>query len=378
MVIFINYSKRFIRQLSRSNIVNVTILTVILIALGTIVYANLEGWGLRDALYVTIITMTTVGYGDLSPETANGRLFAIFFTLFAIGIAGYAISSLAAYLIESRAGKRIRILRKRRMKRIEALNDHYILCGADAVGLRIAEEFQQSDVPYLIIEPDEELLKTTLLYSHPDYFQQKVQSVIDIRDIDLSEYEERTVAELADMLDTAYILDDPMEDMALVKAGIDRATGLIAAMPDERDNLSIVVGAQALAKRSNNPELRIMARVEDSRHMRKMYLAGADFVRVPAMSTGLEMAMHMLNPELGNWWYTMMGVDKATAPQQFQQIELSSKPDWIGQSVAVLHQQNGVITLAVKRDETFISPPPADLVLEPTDILITLSLKDMT
>jgi Trk K+ transport system NAD-binding subunit len=82
--------------------------------------------------------------------------------------------------------------------------------------------------------------------------------------------------------------------------------------------------------------------------------------------------------ELGNWWYTMMGIDRATAPQQFKQIELSSKPDWIGQSVAALHQQAGVVTMAVKRDKVFISPPPADFVLEPTDILITLSLKNMT
>ncbi|UCC50130.1 MAG: potassium channel protein [Anaerolineaceae bacterium] len=337
---------------------------------------NLEGWGRRDALYMTIITVTTVGYGDLSPQTENGRTVAIFFTLFAIGIAGYAISSFAAYLIESRAARKVRFLRRRRMKRIDALHNHYILCGADLVGLRIAEEFQLSNVPYIIIEPDEEKLKTALLYSHPDYFQQKVQSFVDFDDIDLSEYEERTVAELADMLNTPYILDNPIDDAALVKAGIGRAVGLIAAMPDERDNLSIVVGARALAKRNDNEKLRIMARVENSHHARKMYLAGADFVRVPALSTGLEMAMHMMHPELGNWWYTMMGVDRASAPQQFHQIELSSKADWVDKTVADLHRLEQVITLAVKRDGEFISPPPAELALQSTDILITLSSKD--
>ena len=262
------------------------------------------------------------------------------------------------------------------MKRIDALHNHYILCGADLVGLRIAEEFQLSNVPYIIIDPDEEKLKTALLYSHPDYFQQKVQSIVDFDDIDLSEYEDRTVAELAEMLDTPYILDNPIDDAALAKAGIGRAVGLIAAMPDERDNLSIVVGARALSKRNDNERLRIMARVEDSRHARKMYLAGADFVRIPALSTGLEMAMHMMHPELGNWWYTMMGVDRASATQQFHQVELSSKADWVGQTVADLHQQAQVVTLAVKRDGAYISPPPADLTLQSTDILIALSSKD--
>ena len=376
MVIFINFSKRLARQLTRTNVLTVLFLMGLLISSGTIVYANLEGWGWRDALYMTIITVTTVGYGDLSPQTANGRLFAIFFTLIAIGIAGYGISSFAAYLIESRAARKTRFLRNRRMNRIDALHNHYILCGADLVGLRIAEEFQLSNVPYIIIEPDEGKLKTALLYSHPDYFRQKFQSIVDFDDIDLSEYEERTVAELAEMLDTPYILDNPIDDAALVKAGIGRAVGLIAAMPDDRDNLSIVVGARALAKRDDNEKLRIMARVENSRHTRKMYLAGADFVRVPALSTGLEMALHILYPEFGNWWHTMMGIDRASAAQKFHQIELSSKTDWVGQTVANLHQQEQMITLAVKRDGVFVSPPPADLTLKSTDILITLSSKD--
>ena len=84
MVIFINFSKRLARQLSRSNVITISVLMALLITLGTIVYASLEGWSWRDALYVTIITITTVGYGDLCPRTANGRLFAIFFTLLAL------------------------------------------------------------------------------------------------------------------------------------------------------------------------------------------------------------------------------------------------------------------------------------------------------
>ncbi|WP_420641603.1 potassium channel family protein [Candidatus Leptofilum sp.] len=118
MVIFINFFRRFARRVLQSNIFVIMGLTAALILVGTLAYAHIEGWSWLDALYATIITITTVGYGDFSPQTANGRLFAIFFTFIAIGIGGYAISTFAAYLIESRVEKRTKFLRKRRAQTI--------------------------------------------------------------------------------------------------------------------------------------------------------------------------------------------------------------------------------------------------------------------
>jgi voltage-gated potassium channel len=335
-------------------------------------YRHLEGWSWLDSFYVTMITITTVGYGDLSPQTPQGRIFAIFFTFIAIGVAGYAITSMAAYLIESREAKKIKRLRKQRMQRIEDLQDHYIICGSDLVGTRIAEEFYLAGAQFVIIDDDEKRLKHTLLFVHPVYSQQKVESFVNISDIDLSEYEDLSLAEISEMVNTPYILESPTKDLALIKAGIGRATGLIAAMPNTPDNLAVVVGARALAKRDGNENLRIMARVDQGNYLSKMYLAGADAARIPAIVSGVEMAMHMMNPEIGNWWYSLTGINKSSS-SHIKPIRLSDRPEWVGETTVSLYQKEGVMAMSVKLDGEFLSPPPPDHSFTVEDIIITLS-----
>jgi voltage-gated potassium channel len=104
-----------------------------LIGLGTVAYAYLEGWSLPDALYTTIITITTGGYGDFSPQTGAGRLFAIIFTLSAIGLADYAISTLAAMVIRWEHDRVQRHIQEQRMTTIASLNNHIIVCGGGAI-----------------------------------------------------------------------------------------------------------------------------------------------------------------------------------------------------------------------------------------------------
>lgn len=374
MTLFFHFFRRllaFRQQLTRSEFLPLVGLTGFLIGVGTLVYAHLEGWSWLDALYATIITMTTVGYGDLAPRTPAGRLFAIFFTAIVIGIGGYTITTLAAYSVESRARKIAAKYRKRRMKRIDQLQQHFILCGADMLGLRIAEEFYLSNTPYVIIDPDADKLKTALLFSHPEYLQQKVQSIVDISHVDLSHYEEKSLAELAELLQTPYLQEDPTDDYVLIRAGIERAAGIIAAMPDDRDNLSIVIGARALAKRAENHRLQIMARAENPLLMRKLRLAGADTVRIPAVMGGLEMALHMTDPEVGNWWYSQIAT-KQRGHLQLRQVSLAEKPQWVGQTVTQIHAAEQQLVLAVKRNEAFLSPPPHDTVLQVGDVAIVM------
>ncbi|MEM7113512.1 MAG: ion channel [Chloroflexota bacterium] len=359
------------RTLVRSELARIIWLALLLIVVGTLAYAQIEGWSLLDSLYATIITLTTVGYGDLSPQTPAGRLFAIFFTLIAIGVGGYAITTVAAYAIESRSERVAKQLRKRRMKRIESLENHFILCGADPLGRRIAETFYSAQAPFVIVDPDEEQVKSVLLFCHPGYFQQKLRTFIDVADVDLSQYEEMSAAELAEMLDIPYLLEDPTDDHTLVRAGIGRAAGLVAAMTDDRDNLSIVVGAKALSQRAGNDDFRIMARSSKGEDSRKFHFSGAEQVRVPSVMGGLEMATHMLHPEIGHWWYSLNNTDRNN-PVTVHQIDVRDRPQWNGRSVTDLHAQENLMVMAVKRNGRFLSPPPHDLQLALDDVAIVL------
>ncbi|MBZ0276294.1 MAG: NAD-binding protein [Anaerolineae bacterium] len=366
--------QKFLRvrqRYSRSEVVRIAGALVGLALTGMVAYSLLEGWSPLDALYATIITITTVGYGDFTPHSPEGRIFAIVFTLVAIAFGGYSISTLAAYTIERRTRDLSLRFRKRLMNRIRNFNGHYILCGADLLGRRIAEDFYQGKINFVLIDDNEALIKSALLYAYPEYFQHKIKTLLDFHEVDLSEFESLTLEQLSEQLNIPYLVADPADDSALIQAGIERAAGLIAVRPDDRDNLSIVIGARSLAKRGGNESLRIMTRANDPNIMRKMYLAGADYVRIPTIMSGMEMASHMLHPEIGNWWYSRIG-DGDNARPMFQQISASDRAGWVGRSVTQIHETDRILIVSVKRDGQFMSPPAFDTVLQAGDVVIVI------
>ena len=348
------------------------ILIGVVIVVGTLSYNFLEGWTLLEALYATVITLTTVGYGDLSPQTTSGRIFAVFFTLIAIGIAGYAISTVAAFVIEREHKRVTRLIWERKMKRIADLTDHIILCGGGYIGKRVASEFYRSQVPFVIVEENEDLLRWTLLYLHQDYVTRKIRQFREMsyQEHDTTEYELKNIAELAEEVNVLYLQEDSTQDRTLIRAGVERARGLVVAMDDDKRNLFVVLGARQLAKHMNNPGLRIVARVVDEENKGKLLAAGADKALSLNVVGGFQIASHMLNPELGAFWDHMLYGDEQML--RFIDLYVKDDPKLIGQTVDNIKHQRDQLVVAIKRDGHYYYTPEPETLLEQDDILIVL------
>lgn len=359
-----------IHRLRDSGVIIIIAPTVILVAIGTTVYSLLEGWSLLDALYATIITMTTVGYGDLSPRTSSGRLFAIFFTLAAIGLASYAISALAAYVIEESLAKRERKLKERRMKQIQSLTNHVIICGGGVIGHRTANELRKRGTPFVLIEPDEESLRWALLWLHQGYVEKRMAIWNELEDVDVTADEGKSIAELAAEVNILYLVEDPTQETSLRHAGIDRAQGLITAMDDDRDNMAIILSGRDMANRLQNPQLRIVTRVVNEWNMRRLKLAGADEVIAPNMRGGYLLASQMLHPVLAEFWDHMILNSEQLV--RFTDMHINEHPHLAGKTVGHLQQERGQMAVAIKRNGEFLYAPNPDTIFEPNDSIIIL------
>ncbi|MGB0387901.1 MAG: potassium channel family protein [Ardenticatenaceae bacterium] len=370
VITFSNLITQFSFRVYRSAVGYALLPIAFLIVIGTLGYAYFEQWTLMDSLYATIITVTTVGYGDFSPQTPAGRVFAIFFTVSAIGIVGYAISALAAFVIEWETQRLENILLRRRMNKITNLNEHIIVCGASMVGKLVANEFNKTKAPFVIIEADEENLRWALLLMHKDYMEKKMQKYSQRPDIDVSEHEQKQIAELGDELGILYLLDDPLDEDVLIKAGIEYASGMITTLDDDRDNLSIILSARDIARRLGNANIKIISRAADIKNKRKLYLAGADKVLAPDMLGGIQLASMMQNPELGEFWEYMLYRNDQVV--RFSDMQVDNQRAKAGETLTALKQRTGQMVVAIKRDGQYIYGPDPDVVLKRDDILIVL------
>ena len=360
------------RQLRRSSISIAIIPILLLLFVGTVGYSLLEGWSLFESLYATVITITTVGYGDFSPSTLFGRIFAIIFTLVAIGLAGYAISTLAVVIIEHQLTRRSRLLEEHRMNGIRHLKEHMIICGAGILGHRVANEFRKRNMPFILIEEDEETLKWALLWMHGGYVSKRNRHYHHLDEVDFSEEENKSVAELADELGILYLMDDPTDEQKLRQAGIERAQGLVTALKDDRDNMAVVLSGRDMANRLDNPNLRIISGVLDEWNMHRIYLAGADKVISPNISSGFQIASTMLDPAVGEFWERMLYGKNDDQLVRFSDLPLNENSPWIGQTVASLKQQTSQLVVAIKRDNDYLYAPDGEETLKSDDVLIVL------
>ncbi|MBD3304851.1 potassium channel protein [candidate division KSB3 bacterium] len=310
-------------------------ITTLVIGIGTLGYSLLEGWSLVDAFYMTIITMTTVGYGEIQPLSEAGRLFTIGLIITSIGIVGYVFSALTAFIVE---GQVRQILRGRKMdKQIAKLKDHIILCGMGRTGLHIAEEFTRTQTPFVAIEQDPAALEEADQFSH-----------------------------------LLYLQGDATQDETLLAAGIKQARGLVTTLSEDKDNVFVVLCARSL-----NPELRVIARLVEEKNEELLRKAGADQIVSPDAIGGMRMASVMLRPTVVSFLDEMLRVTGQSL--LMEEMRVDDFPGLLDRSLGAVNirKRTGAMVVAIKSQaKGYQFNPGAEAMLHRGDILIVLGTHD--
>jgi voltage-gated potassium channel len=284
-----------------------------------------EGW--LQAFYRAVVSSSLTGL-DTVPKNDSARVLTIFIVLAGISIFAY-VGSLVVEAIARGVIGGLWVERRRR-RVLESLRDHYIICGFGRVGRRVAQEFRQSNAPFVVL--------------------------------DFSETAKEAAAEDS----VLFIEGDGTNDDDLREAGIERARGLVAASDDDADNLYITLSARA-----TNPDLLIVARASNEAASRKLQLAGADRVVQPYTAAGRVMANLVLKPQVTAF------IDVVTAAAggdlRFEEIEVTDACGQAGRSIGDIdiRKETGALVVALrKRDGTFDTTPTPQAQLEAGDVLI--------
>ena len=320
-------------RFSRRVVVVVVMLGTIILA-GTIGFVALEHYSWFDAFYMTLTTITTIGYQELRPLDHAGRVFNSFLIIFGVSAIFLAAGAMTQTIIELELQDRYGKRRKKRM--IQTLRDHFIVCGFGRVGRNASYEFQRTGAPFLILDRNE----------------QRVAKAAG-----------------AGML---AIVADATQDDALREAGVLRAKGLIAALPSDAENLFIILSAKTL-----NPSLTIVTRASEEEAGEKLRRAGADTVFTPYSMAGRQLADALLRPhvvEFLDFTGSNMG-PKVTPKVIMEQVCVSPQSSFTRKTLAQLLEprRSEVIVLAIRRKagETIFNPPP-DSEIAAGDFLIVM------
>ncbi|MDD5082128.1 MAG: potassium channel protein [Dehalococcoidales bacterium] len=309
-----------------------TLLFVFLI--GTVGYWLISGGqtSLLDALYMTFITVATIGYAEIIDLSASpgGRVFTMLIAVAGIGVLAYAATNITALLVE---GQLTQSFRRIRMERTASrLKDHYIICGIGAVGLHIASELQAVKQPVVIVDISEE---------------------ISAKNMKL-------------IKDGIFIEGDATEVDTLLKAGIKHARGLFAVSGDDNQNLIITLTAKQV-----NPQVRVVVRCDDTANSGKMEKVGADAVVSPTMIGGLRMASVMIRPTVVSFLDIMLR-DK---DKNLRVEEVAIPARFTGKTISSLDLKRfpNLLLLAVQTAHGWVFNPTEDSLIGESDNLIVMT-----
>ncbi len=313
----------------RSRVRFVVVAVLVAIGIGTAMFRAIEGWSILDSLYVTVQTLTTVGYGDRTPESTAGRAFATAFMLFGVGIVLYALTSAVQSIVQSELVATFG--QRRRTRKMSKLRDHFIICGAGRVGSHLVRSLLSVHGTFIVIERD------------PD-----------------------KVAELTNMGVTVLVRDATLEE-SLREAGVEQARGLASCLPDDAENVYVVLTARAL-----NPDIHIVARAVEEQAEPKLIRAGANRVVAPTIIGGHRMAVALTKPAVGDF------IDSVTANKLelgFEQLEVDPASSLVGQKLreTTIRSEMNIVIVSIRRSNgEIVFNPSGETTIEGGDMLIAI------
>jgi len=302
------------------------------VAIGVIGYWLIEGWSFLDAIYMTVITITTVGYSEIHPLSSGGQIFSVFLIVAGVGGAIYAMTGIVQYIVEGNI--RTTWGRRRMKQKIAQLRGHIILCGYGRVGEEITRTFTAEGAPFVVIE------------NRPDCIARLEQT------------------------DYLYVEGDATRDEVLKEAGIKHAHTLVSAVGSDADNTYITLSARGL-----RPDIFIEARASSAEAERKLERAGANRIVYPLSIGGRRMAMLALRPAVVDFIDTL--IHSHGREMQLENVIVTKNSRLVGQTAKTARNDIGITPLAIRRKSGRLVLNPADEeIIEDSDQLIVIGTRE--
>ena len=306
-------------------------LLIIIIVVGVSGFIIIENYTLSEAIYMTIITISTVGFNEVRPLSPEGRLFTAFLIIFSFGTFAYAVSSITIYVLDGEYKRYFKDLRV--TKKVDKISNHTIICGYGRNGKQAASELDAHHQKYVVVEFNKDL-----------------------------------VEELRETHEIPFVEGDATYEKTLEKAGISHANALITTLPKDADNLFVVLTAREM-----NPNLLIISRASKDNSDKKLRRAGADNVIMPDKIGGAHMASLVIKPDVIEFMDYVMG--QGTSTVNLEEITFENLPEILkNKSIRELgiRDKSGanIVGLRTPEGEYIINPSPDTMITAKAKIFV--------